>query len=172
MQPSFELRIDTMIKAMREVVMPAIDPGSSAALEQAALVTASLDLICEQIDFAHWYEVSDIKLNSQMLVDLAGLLNPDEAKALDNSARSALELARRHDVTLSQLRNVSCELRNSSCSLIEDITALGDGEMIGQANEIVLTASDIQNNRERAFVAKTGFDSTPDTLKSIDKSLN
>ena len=35
MQPDVEIRLKAMIKAMTEVVLPAVDAGNAAAIEQA-----------------------------------------------------------------------------------------------------------------------------------------
>ena len=55
MRPSFDLRLQTMMKAMTEVVLPAVDPDNSAAVEQANLVIGSLNLLTEQVEYAHWF---------------------------------------------------------------------------------------------------------------------
>ena len=171
MQPSFDLRIHTMIKAMKEVVIPAITPGNSAALEQAGLVAASLNLIAEQIDFSHWYEVSDMRLMARMIVNLTDLLPPDataKARALASNSHS---IAAQEGVTLSELREMTIQLRDVACELIEIIGWSGDAGAVRQRDHIVLMLSEQQIERERAFVARTGFDCTPETLKNIRDSL-
>ena len=56
MTPSIELRIQTMIKAMSEVILPAIEPGNDLAREQGQLMIAQLGLIARQWDKAQSYD--------------------------------------------------------------------------------------------------------------------
>lgn len=48
MTPSIDIRIATIVRAMEDVVAPAIDPGNSLAREQAALVVGQVRLIAAQ----------------------------------------------------------------------------------------------------------------------------
>ena len=71
MVPTITARLRTMMKAMQEVVLPAVDPHHSIAQEQAKLVLGSLNLILQQIDFAHAFEVVEAREMQRLGVELA-----------------------------------------------------------------------------------------------------
>ena len=48
MNPSFDLRFQSMRRAMTTVIMPALDPANQLAQEQAALMIAHLDMMTTQ----------------------------------------------------------------------------------------------------------------------------
>ena len=73
MQPGFELRLTTMMKALSETVLPAVDAQNKAAVEQMHIVIGSLALLREQIDFSHWFEVEEARDMAGLIMDLAAL---------------------------------------------------------------------------------------------------
>lgn len=171
MQPSFDLRLRTMIKALSETVLPAIDSSNKAALEQTNIVIGSLELLREQVDFAHWFEVVDAKGMAAMVDTLVAITAlPSAAKAREVAAQT-LAVAERYDIRLSTLRDANRELRDVISTLIEEAFALDDEGVRKQVQQVVLERSEAQISRERAFVAGTHFDVFPDTLLSIEESL-
>lgn len=173
MQPGFDFRIRTMIKAMTDVVIPALDPDNRAAHEQANLVAASLDMLIEQIDYAHWFETADITLMVEMASELCTLFPDDNASiSADRAAQHAKLLAKRNDVTLSELRESACALRDEICALIEAIGKAQDIERLNKAQAALLVLGKVQIDRERAFVAKTRFDTSPETLLPMREALS
>lgn len=171
MQPGFELRIRTMIKAMTDVVLPAVDPNNRAALDQARLVAGSLDMLIEQIDYAHWYEVADIKSLCALADELGALEALAGQARLRRCAQVAQTLAGRWDQPLSALRETCGELRSAIAEAIEAAFAQQDAPLRDAVERIVLQHSQAQIGRERAFVAKTRFDVYPDTLQALPQAL-
>ena len=55
MTPDIDLRIASMVRAMEDVVRPAIDPLNSLAAEQAALIVGHLRLLAIQWNKAESY---------------------------------------------------------------------------------------------------------------------
>ncbi|MCB1667514.1 MAG: hypothetical protein R3E73_06010 [Porticoccaceae bacterium] len=171
MRPSFDLRLQTMMKAMTEVVLPAVDPDNSAAVEQANLVIGSLNLLTEQVEYAHWFAVADIYSHVELLnqlIDLSGLELEVEQKQAVNEARKTAE---RWNVTLTEVESCGQQVRDFASELIEKIASLQDKALLEKTTEIVLQHSLPQVSRERAFVAKTNFDVNPDTLMSLKDAM-
>ena len=171
MQPGFDLRIASMKKALAEVILPAVDGSNSAAVEQLHLVMGSLDLLLEQMDYANWFEIVD----GRSMIAMAGKVEAATGAPLGPDVQSAIasvqDAGSRHDVTLSTLRDANRILRESLSEAIEGILAQADDSAAKAIARIVLDLSADQASRERAFVAKTGFDVFPHSLKSIPEAL-
>lgn len=173
MQPSFDLRIRSMIRSLSQSVLPALDPSNRAALEQTRLVIASLELLRKQIDFAHWFEVADV-LSMAGLVEKLLQSAPGTAfgPRAANLMREAIGTVNRHDVPLSELSACNRDLRGIVKSVLEEAFASGDELLRRRVQSLVLEAGKAQVARERAFVAAAGFDVFPETLTSIEQALS
>lgn len=171
MQPSFEARITTMIKALSETVRPALDEGDMAATEQLGIVIASLAMLKDQIDYGDWFEVSETRSLTALIGTLAGLGTfPSAAEALA-AASDASALAQRHDRRLSTLRAANTGLRSNIHQLMEEAFATGDAGIRAEVRKHVLAHSSPQISRERAFVAGANFDVFTQSLKTIEECL-
>ncbi len=170
MEPGIDLRIRTMIKAMTEVVLPAVDPANGAAQDQARLVIGSLDMLIDQIDHAHWYEVADVRANHALATALIGLPGTSAGDAAHRVLSTALATAGRHEVTLSELRTQNRLVRDVIDDLICSVDP-GNAAALADVMRSVLQHGRRQVARERAFVAKARFDNEPDTLLGIRESL-
>lgn len=172
MKPSMELRIKTMIKAVREVVLPAIDGNNSSAIEQAKLVVGSLDLLSDQISYANWFAVSDIYSHIDLLSEILGV----SGVSLDESQRATLLRARtiagRWDCTLESIEMHATYIRDLVCEILDDIYAVQDELMSNIVTNVVVKHSASQISKERAFVAKTNFDVNRQSLMSLDEVMD
>ena len=68
-RPSFQLQ--TVIKAMTDVILPAVDPNNKLAQEQAGLVIAILNLIAQRMPLIYRYEGEELA----RFLELAGQLH-------------------------------------------------------------------------------------------------
>lgn len=171
MQPGIDLRLRTMMKALSEVVMPAIDPVNRMAMEQAGVILGSLDFLREQIDYAHWYEAADLMSLCNLAADLEGVDALQVAPELSSIRTHGASIATRWDVALPALRQASAELREAISLTVEAAFAQPDTAIRSAVQRLVLEQSRDQLGRERAFVAGTKWDGFPETLRTIEASL-
>lgn len=171
MQPSFDLRIRTMQKALEEVIIPAVDKTNSAAIEQANLVAGSLCLLNEQIDYAHWFAEVDIFSHRELLESLVAACEIELDESASKTLKNALAAAGSWNLPLSELEHHCQLLRNLICDLIETICASEKATLVNEVSAIVVAHSESQLSRERAYVSRTNFDVYPDTLKGIGEAL-
>lgn len=89
MNPSIAMRLQSMISAMSEVVIPAIASSGGVVLEQAGLVLGHLHMLQQQYDFAHRFErlelAAGVRLGGQLLV-LAGAVPAMQAATANLTA--------------------------------------------------------------------------------------
>lgn len=151
--------------------MPAIDPANRMAMEQAGVILGTLDLLREQIDFAHWYEAADLMSLCNLAADLEAVPGLQVAMGLAAVRTHGAGLATRWDVALPPLREASAALRDAISLTVEAAFAQSDDAIRSTVQRLVLDQSRDQLGRERAFVAGTKWDGFPETLQTIDASL-
>jgi len=171
MQPSFELRISTMIKALAETVLPAVDPSNRAAIEQANIVVGSLRMLPEQIDFAHWFEVKESEDLTILISEIMEISPGLAASDIDAELAVSKEIASRNDVQLSEIRACNIMLRKRIDRLIDIVFADGTSEQCQAVQKRLIDLGTAQIGRERAFVAGAGFDVFPDNLLPLAKAM-
>lgn len=161
MLPSIELRIQNLVKALSEVVLPAIDPENGLAREQAGLVIAHLRLIAQQWEKAPAFEAGSLdalRALAQRLADLAeGGLATSSAAADLRTALGTQDFAK---------------IGNAVDRLIFAVGEDGGPAFRAQLDERVLEYGALQAWRERVWFAGTGLDPDAAGLPSIDEMLN
>ena len=171
MQPSIDLRLRAMIKAMKESIAPAIDPSNQTALEQAKVVAGSLDLIRQQIDYVHWFEAVDVLAHAALIEALTEVDANSVSATIRADAAAAMALPARWQCSLAALRDANNALRESIAGLTADFAACEDPDIRSRVAGIIIRHEKDQLRRERAFVAPTGFDVFPESLLPLEKVL-
>lgn len=105
MTPDLDLQLKVVIKALRDTVMPALDPKQAAAAEQLGLSIATLAMVRERLPYLAartWIDLADAVALGQRIIALSTDALPDsdlaEAAALLRDPCppvDALDLARR-----------------------------------------------------------------------------
>ena len=168
MSPDFDLRTRVMMAALEDVIIPAIDPKNSLAIEQSKLLLGNLGMMRDQIDYYHAYETIELAT----LTKLLETLSPHNGPA---SAETAALIAEGHAaagpaVATSALRKISRAMREAARTLVDAAAAKG-GQAEQETRQAVLAYSEEALLRERAWSAGYGFDVFPETLRSIPESL-
>lgn len=170
MQPAIDLRIRSMIKALSETVLPAVDQDNKAALEQLHITLGSLALLNDQIDHAYAFEVADLRDLVAFITGLAG-----QAGAMAASSRAAVAeaqaLADGGPVSLTRLRDAGNAVRAAITDEIGLAYARLDSAAVARLQSWLLANTMRPIARERAFVAATGFDVFPETLRPVGELL-
>lgn len=169
MQPDYNLRIRSMAKALAETIIPAIDSNNRSALEQAHIVLGTLELLRQQIDYAHMFEQVDIRAIAALARNVAAAAGG--AEELEQAADAAIAVSTRGSTLISELKTANRELRAVLSRTIEAAYADGDDGKIASVQSAVIAGSKEQIGVERAFVAATNFDVFPDDLKSLEEAL-
>jgi hypothetical protein len=124
MVPTIQARLHSMIKALREAVLPALAPEHALAQEQGQLVLGSLQLILGQLDYAHAFEVVDARELSAQLA----ALSTDVTGAVDDDLQA---LCVRSDTLtedpltpLSALQALNHDLRGALTHVIDAIARI------------------------------------------------
>ena len=171
MLPSIELRIQNLIKALSQVVLPAIDPGNALAREQAQLVIGHLQLIAVQWDKALPFEAQSLAALRELGQRLASAAEGG-SETVQAAAQLREALAVREDgAALATVVRASAALGSAIDSLIRAASADGAAGFRAQLDQAVLEHGALQAWRERVWFAGNGLDPDPSALPSIDEML-
>lgn len=174
MQLRAELEIATMIRAMREVVIPAVDPADRLAVEQSHLVVGMLRLLEHQLRVHFRFdrdELARLTASAERLERICasnGVL-PERAERLAALAIEARDRIARSAVDPAELLVTSRALREEIGGLVSEAGDADDGIRERIEREI-LELSREQLLRDRALLAQQGFE--PDSgLPAIEDLL-
>ena len=152
MNPNTNLRLRTLMRAMSEVVIPAIDPNNSLAQEQAQLILGHLNALLQHSDEKQLIE-RDTAANcalAQALLD-SGNGGPETMQA-KNMLAEALEV--------NDPNNLTHAIENFVVAIGHD----GDPELHAASARLVMAHAQAQNHIGRAWFKPMGFDAQPDDL--------
>lgn len=165
MTPSFSYRIDSMIQAVTDIVIPAIRQEESLAMEQIQLVVAHLTLMKTQLPMAEEFD----KLELAEAVELAGqLINLSS----ENDVR--LDAATEHlqmilaNVEEQEHRQLAIRHVNSSLEeLFRDIRSFASRGTIDAATTLVMAYGKRRAYVNRIWFASNGFDADTENLPPL-----
>lgn len=164
MTPSIDLRIASMIRAMQDVIAPAVDPSNSLAREQSMLMIGQLQMIGAQWRLA-------LRYASACLADLR--LMADGLKVEGGSATQAAWTELR--AALDGVEADSEVQYQSAARALEKLVRASDEDASPafrmQLRTDALRFSQRQAERDRAWFAGSGFDMEADRLPSISSIL-
>ena len=152
MNPSTELRLNTMIRGLSEMVIPAIDPKNSLAQEQAQLILGHLHAMVAQSGRERDLNRIEQKTLAQDLL-AAAVGGPDT-----QAAAEALEAAIKTEQKVQIANAIENLLRSTDAS--EDFKALSYQKVMAYSDESLL--------RSRSWFATMKFDSAPQELLAIE----
>jgi hypothetical protein len=176
MQMRPTVQIKSMVKAMTDVVLPAIDPANKLAQEQARLVIGMLGLMAQQLPLQFRFDRDELA----RLLELAAALkqaagrSPALRTGVENMGQAAaaaavtLEQAKVGPEQLEQsvraLRAVTSELVRAACST-------ADEPAMQQVQDAVLAVSKEQFLRDRSWVLAQGWEPDPAAIPGIHDLL-
>ncbi|MGR8948489.1 MAG: hypothetical protein ACU84Q_10605 [Gammaproteobacteria bacterium] len=173
-----KIQLASMIKAMSEVVLPAVDPDNELACEQAQLVLGMLHLMAARLPWQFHYDIDAL---ARALELSALILETGGGGSQTQTAMQALATANAHGrkvlagatASPEQLEETLLELRTKTADMLDALWTDGDidcRQLIGRA---AIKATQEQNVRERAWFAPQGWDTeaeAPAPLESLLKT--
>lgn len=169
MMPSIELRLQTMTKALQEVILPAIAEGNDLAREQAQLVLAHLGLLGQHWRHAQRYD--------QMTLDAIKALAAQLLTAATGGA-ATLQAAADLGECMQNLHGSAGQAAHQRALLAAAIDKLVsasgmDGESTFRANlfDAIVEHGAQQTARDRVWFAASGMDPESAAFVSIDEML-
>ena len=160
MTPSIDLRITTMVRAMQDVVLPAIDSANGLAREQASLVFGHLNLLAAQWSRADDYArvcLADLEQTVSGLVPAGG--------PLTRAAAGGVQAARA-ETGAAEVRYK--RLMAATDALVRAADQDAEASFADALRDCLLAFTLRQSTRDRSWFAGSGFDLRPAELSRID----
>lgn len=165
MTPSISARIESMIQAMDDIVLPAIDIEKSLAQEQGQLVVAHLLLIKTQLSHADAFDRLELEaavaLGQQMLEIATG----DQGLSRD---RQALQNALGEGQRVADRQEAIRAVNRATEAFVRSLRLRGSRSNIDAITGTVLAHSLEQSRRNRIWFASNGFDAERDRLPDLE----
>ena len=176
MVPTIDQYIDTCIRALGEVVLPAIDKSDSMALEQAQLVIGLLTLMAEHWDKTLLLEMVELRAHLQLgrALEAAAAGGAATHAAFETSCRATASLAPLASIdipTHAELRTANVALRTSITGLLAAARSDGATEFRSRATALVIAHAAEQNRLARSWFAKSHLDADWNRLPPIAQLL-
>ncbi len=169
MMPSIELRLQTMTKALQEVILPAIAEGNDLAREQAQLLLAHLGLLGQHWRHAETYDQMTLNatkaLAAQLLTAAAG------GAATVQAAADLGECMQNLDGSESPAAQQRALLAAAIDRLVSASGKDGDSTFRANLFDTIVEHGAQQTARDRVWFAASGMDPESATFVSIDEML-
>ncbi|MGH8516058.1 MAG: hypothetical protein ACREUE_01225 [Panacagrimonas sp.] len=176
MQTRPDLQIKSILKAMNDVVLPAVDPNNKLAQEQMRLCMGLLGLMARQLPLQFRFDCDELTRLAAYAADLqrvavGGQQTREAVAALAKSAVTANALLERAKVSPADIEQSVRTLRAATGTLISSVFADGDASAQDRVQKATLAMSREQLLRERAWVITQGWEPDPKSLPPIEELL-
>lgn len=170
------LQIISMIKAMTDVVLPAIDPQNKLAQEQGKLIIGMLHLLGQRLPMTYRYDCDELSRCLALADTLRDVAHGGEEtsvalKALGASIGSAEDVLDRARAEPSELEAALVGLRATVGKLAQAMYLDGDPDCRKTFDRSVLAASKEQIQRERAWLIMQGWEADPTSIPPIESLI-
>lgn len=162
MTPSIEVRLKSVLHGLRDVIVPAIDPGEALAVEQAGMIVAQLAMLLRQVPHADRYHRlcrDDARATAAVIVERPA----GGSRSLATVAALAALLPGEDNDPHADYLLLAEGIANLTDAAAEDGEACWHARIDGA----VLAFCRRQNRRERVWFMDAGFDPDPGALPDL-----
>ena len=157
-----EIQIQSMVKAMIDVVLPAVDPAHKMAQEQARLIIGTLQLIAQRLPIAYRYDCDELRryvaLAHALLAGTKETLDPDTQAELARLATQGRQLLTGACSEPADVEAAAFALRAAVSHGVQQACSVGSTQVKQAVRRLVLDAAKIELERERSLVMGMGFE--------------
>lgn len=165
MTPSISARLDSMIQAMDDILLPAIEADKSLAREQGQLVVAHLNLMKKQLAHADDFDRIELGAAVHLGQRLLEITTGDPGVVSDRQAlQAAIDEGKALPVRQEAIRAVNGATEN----FVRALRQSGERSSIDAMTSTVLALSHEQSRRNLIWFASNGFDAERDSLPGIE----
>ncbi|MCC2655340.1 MAG: hypothetical protein K0Q76_448 [Panacagrimonas sp.] len=177
MQTRPDLQIKSILKAMTDVVLPAVDPDNKLAQEQARLCMGLLGLMARQLPLQFRFDCDELARLSAYSAELQRIAGDGGAQtraaitSLEKTAAEASALLERAKAAPVEIEMAVRSMREATGSVISSVFRDGDAAAQDRVQKATLAMSKEQLLRERAWVITQGWEPDPKSVPPIEELL-
>lgn len=171
MQLRPDIQIKSMIKAMTEVILPAVDPSNELAIQQAQLMIGHMALLSQRLPLQYRSDCDELARLLQLFDSLAsdaGIGGGDLSGPVE-AARDVLARAKAEPEELVEaIRNLAAALDQP----LQEAVSSKNENTRRTVLELVLNSSKDQLLRNRAWLIMQGWEPDPSAVPDITTLLS
>jgi hypothetical protein len=161
------------IKALEEVVAPAVDPGDPLAGQQLRLVIDALRFLRDRVDHLHDRERFEVRHHLRLaraVAPEAAAASPAAAHALREAIEAGDAILDRSDARTPELRAASAALAAELRSLVRDAAGAG-ADARSRIERLIVDGTRERIDADRAWHLPQGFDPDPGGVRPLEAVL-
>ncbi|MGQ0699681.1 MAG: hypothetical protein ACT4PZ_15745 [Panacagrimonas sp.] len=171
LRPAFQ--IPTLIKALTDVVLPAVDPDNKLAQEQAQLVIGTLHLIAQRLSLQYRYDRHELAhflaLAESLSAQADGVPEASAAlRSLASSVEAGREVLDRARADPGELEAANLDLREKLGEIITAASSGADDARLKTIGASVTAHAKELLLRERAWLSPQGWESAAAAFPPIE----
>lgn len=170
------IQITSMLKAMTDVVFPAVDPQNKMAQEQAGLVIATLKFLQRRLPIMYRFNRDELEryvaLSRELVFIKGGEKTGAALNAISKSSKHGADLLAAVGSDPGDMEAAVLDLKAKVCQLIKAVDEDGEAASKKDLRRLILDSSKIQSQRDRAFTVLMGFEVNPSSIPLIEDQLN
>jgi hypothetical protein len=171
-----DLQIQVILKALRDVILPAVDKDNKLAQEQTHLAIGTLQLMAKFLPIAYRYDRDELDryvgLSRDLIAQVGSKTDATAVSNLKTVAARGADVLERARAEPAEMEKAACDLRATVGELIEAVHAGSDNAAKASVQKLILAAAKPELERERAVVIDMGWETDPSThAPPIEKQL-
>jgi hypothetical protein len=176
MQLRYEIQLASMIKAMKDVVIPAVDAKNDLAIQQAHLIVGLLNLMAHQLPVQFRFDRDELQRLLVCAQRVSKVNTSDQSvgeamKALETSRAAAAEVLERCTTDPAELTAAIRDMRETTGALMAAAASGQDPATLDVVEKAVLALSREQLLRDRSLMLPQGWEPDPTLIPDIQSLL-
>lgn len=170
MRPDLGDRLRAVLRALEDVLIPAIPPEGKAAIEQARLCALSLRVIASQHDKAYPLAIAEVQLFAGLLAELQAAAGDalDPALAEQAQAATAFDWAAFRVPSQAELEETARDYRVLAAAIVDAATSSVDAALEDRIARVTIAHAARESQMRRTWMAASGVEPDPAALPEID----
>lgn len=167
------VQITSMIKAMTDVIIPALDADHKLAMEQAQLMVGMLHLMARQLPLQFRADYTELKQLVVYADTLKAIPTSDTTvthafRQLDEQSIVAIDRLDRAKVDPAELVTSIHQMRETIGRIVTLIAATTDLDLQIQVEKVIIDLSKEQLLRDRSLMITQGWEPAPQAVPDIE----
>ncbi|HEY3658971.1 MAG TPA: hypothetical protein VGL34_28710 [Steroidobacteraceae bacterium] len=169
------LQIQTIMKAMSEDIIPALDQTNQLAVQSAHLTIGTLALMAQHLPLEYRYDCDELRRLIECAKSLGAQLKPEGgatvAAELIEAGKVGSDVLSRARAEPSEIVDAVRRLRVASANAVSAAYAAGDEAAQAAVEKTVLSMSKQQLLRDRSWLLMQGWEPDPKSVPGIAELL-